>query len=1624
MKKRVLSWLLVLSMLLGIFPVNAFATETGNQTPIAGEDIEISMKLNEWKDLDLSQYFTDGDGDALTYYVSDDKETWTQTGGASYSYYPAGTGEQHVYFKAADTKEQESGIVTLTAEVETPPDVVNVMFSVTKGTQKFYKPEETTKQVLFPVELTVPYFDLAKYGLDDYYYNPRCYSTHKEEDTEYVNGQLPGTKETADGIVTVLHVFIYATEVLYLGYDKEDAGTGASYESGDFANAIFWTGKAGSIYMSLWDHGTNLNYYVDWDYPLGAYKWGSTSDQIALYGGEDIAVHMIDSKRATGSDFAYFTTNGEYNAESQTDEVTVSKGSKTTLTAVVSQPDWNGEYTTQYVAYADKEWVWAKEADAKVKNSLTEWSKESFGGNSDLTTDENGRIIIDATNIDVGEYYIAVYGCEIESSEVGPAIIKLNVICEHEWQDATCTEPSKCKLCGNTKGFAAGHNWIAANCLTPKTCSECHMTVGEADSDAHNYVDGVCTLCESKDAGYVEYEEAPVLSGSSSFTGLEIQKELYELDLSTVFTNGTSYTVSVNGEETVSCGKKYSLALNAVGAYKLVFTASNNKGTGPSYTVNLTVVHKDAIQTVDYNVKAGNVAWIAFTDENYNVLPEGTTYEWNAEKTTFVVTQPADINLNGKVMVFYKLMKDTPGAKLPLLTGSTALTGAGTKWDGGVRDRQTISLVNGEGNGEVYLYETTPSGSSNNFITIKFELDRTKPDTYFEYKTTGYATYTIAGEKGGVNGHTWITSDEVHIALNEQTPADAQLVFLENKGVTTLVDGAGSYTWDKKTIKYKIDKFPMLAEGQEAEAVANVPAGSTYNIDLSGLFVDGDEQDSLSYRVKINGGNMKKISGSSYSYTASSAGTYTLAFYAYDGFVYSEDCYTVTLTALNLTETFDVIVKNLPEGAEFYYNNGFNQDGTDILGGKLEAEYENGVYTVKVPANVGCIAIIVDECRITAEVSESNNNVTMQKTTFEVYTKAGDLADGTVTVTYGGTHVAKGKDNVYWLVSGDGYLFSAVPSEAYAHDWSRGGKSQAITTDKEATIQLHLEVNAPKSITIDKDAEVSVFYQWGYYRMYRVAPVLTEDNGDNTVTYTYACPESQAYAKGYMYFATKGDLIDKAGYMNSVTNTTITWEGENRKNDHRGTNETYSYMVDRTDDSVMVNINPQNHLVLNPGDTYRIRAFRIWEIINTDTENVMIEPQFIYSNYDENLVSLTSANEALAAAGKNQECGTGGNNWMDMTVTGAGLTFMEVSYEAIHIVDGYEAGSWGGAGGQPGNYLYSACDPARTALIVIQTDGKAATDVDFGIECLSAYVGDKDYYTDINPKAWDVEFDTLYFLGEKGEMKFSPSVKEGSIASVAVSSDKGESWTTLTAKDGVYTADIYSGNNVIRVTKSDGTTAYQVVRGDEITYTTTITSDLNSNGEVDPGDTVYVKLNGLHNPVGKMSGVYNPGFSAGQRVAYTWNNQQVRQSSYHQYSFVTNAEISVTVPEDAAGDYALTDGYIHFNVFGDMPGTHRDLTDDGRPVNTTAESGKHTRSLLPDILIYDDPNSVEVTKGDINGDGIIDTVDASLVISYYYGKVPFDKEQETAADVNGDGTIDTIDASNIISFYYGKISNL
>ena len=79
------------------------------------------------------------------------------------------------------------------------------------------------------------------------------------------------------------------------------------------------------------------------------------------------------------------------------------------------------------------------------------------------------------------------------------SVILAGCTCEHQWQEASCSAPKTCSLCGEESGESLPHTWIEATCASPKTCTVCGQTSGEPL--AHTYVDEVIEPSEFEE-GY------------------------------------------------------------------------------------------------------------------------------------------------------------------------------------------------------------------------------------------------------------------------------------------------------------------------------------------------------------------------------------------------------------------------------------------------------------------------------------------------------------------------------------------------------------------------------------------------------------------------------------------------------------------------------------------------------------------------------------------------------------------------------------------------------------------------------------------------------------------------------------------------------------------------------------------------------------------------------------------------------------------------------------------------------------------------------------------------------------------------------------------------------------------
>lgn len=70
---------------------------------------------------------------------------------------------------------------------------------------------------------------------------------------------------------------------------------------------------------------------------------------------------------------------------------------------------------------------------------------------------------------------------------------------EHDWADATCSEPRTCVSCGKKDGSPLGHSYETATCTAPNTCTICGKESGKPAGHKWGLptctVPKVCTVC-------------------------------------------------------------------------------------------------------------------------------------------------------------------------------------------------------------------------------------------------------------------------------------------------------------------------------------------------------------------------------------------------------------------------------------------------------------------------------------------------------------------------------------------------------------------------------------------------------------------------------------------------------------------------------------------------------------------------------------------------------------------------------------------------------------------------------------------------------------------------------------------------------------------------------------------------------------------------------------------------------------------------------------------------------------------------------------------------------------------------------------------------------------------------
>ena len=343
MKKRILSILLAVALLLSVGVVPARAADSCVSVK-ADAATTAEVVAGDLLEIPLGDIFRDSDGHSLTYTLVNAAQFGTQTKAGGSTLYVSekdpGTYEPKIKATCSGGK---SVTATLTVTVKPAPHGLDAQYNYDESPAKEVTVYVTISNDGVPIRgrdgtilchkaITVPYFDLSQYGLDEFY---RYHTANGEG--EYVDNNIVERP-------TGLHLYIYLLERYFIGLPESQCCKGR-YDRGGLEGfrldddvyymdedpaytaslaALKITGSPTSLYMAnFWGHDENLMYYRNHCYPYMSPGWGSTSDYILLSNGDTWDVAMY-------SNWSFWSSGGAFTCFDQ-DEYSVRPGTQMTV---------------------------------------------------------------------------------------------------------------------------------------------------------------------------------------------------------------------------------------------------------------------------------------------------------------------------------------------------------------------------------------------------------------------------------------------------------------------------------------------------------------------------------------------------------------------------------------------------------------------------------------------------------------------------------------------------------------------------------------------------------------------------------------------------------------------------------------------------------------------------------------------------------------------------------------------------------------------------------------------------------------------------------------------------------------------------------------------------------------------------------------------------------------------------------------------------------------------------------------------------------------------------------------------------------------------------------------------
>lgn len=496
--------------------------------------------------------------------------------------------------------------------------------------------------------------------------------------------------------------------------------------------------------------------------------------------------------------------------------------------------------------------------------------------------------------------------------------------------------------------------------------------------------------------------------------------------------------------------------------------------------------------------------------------------------------------------------------------------------------------------------------------------------------------------------------------------------------------------------------------------------------------------------------------------------------------------------------------------------------------------------------------------------------------------------------------------NTYAYPDIDGYIFTQSINQTFRAGSSAGTKGLTINTGVKLTV------------TVPADAAFGLYFQWNNFNTTEVEPMGVTESDDgwrisgDTKSADYFISKSSG---NYTWRLSQPGHVTRAGWVSGLTadrelNLTASTATDRLSHDF---SQLGTATATRDEADLQVNLDPSGFEVLD--GTTRVRAYRHWQIINSDAGNIMLEPDFHWSVMGDGDARIQTVNGGNTTA-----------NWADVT-PGTKDSIITVYYDSVDVTtanpnDGTQnVGSHGG--------LYPATQPQRVGVIVVGgtgvTHGTADADVDFNMA---------PGVTTTRSMEWDYNYDTWYY--EAGEtdpaLRFAVVKNTGSVmveyafvaTNAAMVTSVSAFQTASVGEDGRYIVPLEAFNTagngmggtvILRMTDESGV-SYRLVRVAKVTITAENAS--HKGEDIMPGDQVKLTFSGMFRGVNKISGIFNPTL-----FKPTYHNGESKfDGTLGQYQRMDNSSVTVTVPEELTfaegADTAacvFTNGYTYGSMY-------------------------------------------------------------------------------------------------------------